>query len=106
MKFTPPVSVQWIATLINASVIGDDNALVSGINEIHRVEPGDLVFVDHPKYYATCLNSPASFIIIDQAIEERQGKTLLVCEQPFEAYLRIVNHFRPFNASQIGRAHV
>jgi hypothetical protein len=49
-----------------------------------------LVFVDHPKYYNTCLQSPASFIIIDREVENRFGKTLLVCAEPFEAYLSIV----------------
>ena len=52
MKFPSPVSVQWIAALINARAEGNINASVTGINEIHRVEPGDIVFVDHPKYYA------------------------------------------------------
>lgn len=99
MKFPFPVKVQWMADLLGARVIGDSDQLITGINEIHRVEQGDLVFVDHPKYYQTCLKSPASFIIIDQEVEERQGKTLLVCAQPFEAYLSIVNHFRPFVAS-------
>jgi UDP-3-O-[3-hydroxymyristoyl] glucosamine N-acyltransferase len=99
MKFPAPVSVQWMADLIGATIIGNDDASISGINEIHRVEAGDLVFVDHPKYYLTCLKSPASFIIIDQPVEDRHGKTLLVCAQPFEAYLTIVNHFKPFTAS-------
>ena len=53
MKFSSPVSVSQIADLIGATVIGDADANVYGINEIHVVEPGDLVFVDHPKYYDT-----------------------------------------------------
>ena len=32
----------------------------------HLLEPGDLVFVDHPKYYDKCINSDASFIIINK----------------------------------------
>ena len=97
MKFPSPVSVQWLADLIQAEVVGNAAAQATGINEIHKVEQGDLVFVDHPKYYDTCLQSAASYIIIntkDVALPE--GKTLLVSEQPFESYLTIVNHFRPF----------
>jgi UDP-3-O-[3-hydroxymyristoyl] glucosamine N-acyltransferase len=97
MKFPSPVSLSWIATLIDAEVIGNANAQATGINEIHRVEKGDLAFVDHPKYYDTCLKSNASFIIInnkDVAIPE--GKALLFTHEPFEAYLKIANHFRPF----------
>lgn len=96
MNFPSPVSVQWIADLINARVVGNSEAQVKGINELHKVEVGDLAFVDHPKYYEKCLKSAASFIIIDKEPEETFGKTLLLCEQPFEAYLNIVRHFRPF----------
>lgn len=99
MKFPSPVSVQWMAELIGATVAGDSGQMITGINEIHRVEPGDLVFVDHPKYYNKCLQSAASFVIIDQLVENSFGKTLLVCAQPFEAYLTIVQHFKPFAAS-------
>ncbi len=97
MKFPAPVSLQWLASLIKAQVIGDDKALATGINEIHRVEEGDLVFVDHPKYYDKCLQSAASFIIINNAqVNVPPGKALLVTEDPFEAYLAIADHFRPF----------
>lgn len=97
MKFPASVSVQQIAEIIGATVVGDASAIATGINEIHQVETGDLVFVDHPKYYDTCLKSKASHIIINtKEVELPAGKTLLVTDQPFEAYLTIVNHFRPF----------
>ena len=97
MKFPAPVTIQWLADLIHAEVVGDANTQATGINEIHKVERGDVVFVDHPKYYNACLQSAATHIIIntkDVALPE--GKTLMILEQPFEAYLKIVNHFRPF----------
>ena len=100
MKFPAPVSAQWLANLIQAEVSGNDTAQASGINEIHKVESGDLVFVDHPKYYDKCLNSAASFIIINtKEVVIPEGKTLLIVKEPFEAYLTIVNYFRPFVAS-------
>lgn len=97
MNFPEPVSLNWIASLINAEVIGDETALAKGINEIHRVEEGDLVFVDHPKYYNKCLKSAASFVIINNRnVVLPVGKALLVVEDPFEAYVKIVQHYRPF----------
>lgn len=99
MKFPSPVSIKWIATLINATIKGNEEGFATGINEIHKVEEGDLVFVDHPKYYRKCIDSAASFIIIDQSTECPMGKALLVVDQPFEAYLKIVAHFRPFHAA-------
>lgn len=96
MQFPSPVSISWIAELIDANLIGNSGGLATGINEIHKVEKGDLVFVDHPKYYNKCLNSEATFIIINKEVEVPVGKALLVVENPFEAYSKIVNHFRPF----------
>jgi len=97
MKFPEPVSVRWIANLITAEVVGDASLEAHGINEIHQVETGDLCFVDHPKYYDKCLRSEATHIIINtKDITVSRGKTLLVVKEPFEAYLTIINHFRPF----------
>ena len=96
MKFPSPVPVKWIAELIQAELIGNTDAFATGINEIHKVENGDLVFVDHPKYYQKCIESAADYIIINNKTEFPEGKALLICAEPFEAYLKIVNHFRPF----------
>lgn len=96
MKFPSPVSLQWIAELIGAELLGNKQGQALGINEIHKVETGDLVFVDHPKYYEKCINSPASFIIINKKTDFPEEKALLIVDQPFEAYLKIVRHFRPF----------
>ncbi|MBU3715287.1 MAG: UDP-3-O-(3-hydroxymyristoyl)glucosamine N-acyltransferase, partial [Ferruginibacter sp.] len=89
-------SVQWIASFIEAKIIGSETISATGINEIHKVAEGDIVFVDHPKYYDKCLNSLASFIIINKEIDAPTGKTLFVVDNPFDAYCKIVNHFRPF----------
>jgi len=50
MRFDNPVPVTTIAQLIGAEIIGNVNGNATGINEIHKVATGDLVFVDHPKY--------------------------------------------------------
>jgi len=99
MRFENPIPLTTIAELIGAEISGNENSKATGINEIHKVEAGDLVFVDHPKYYSTCINSAASFIIINTKTDFPEGKTLLVVDDPFEAYLKIINHYRPFAPS-------
>ena len=96
MRLDKPVTVQWIAELIGAEIIGNTNGMATGINEIHKVERGDIVFVDHPKYYEKCIHSAASVIIINKNTDHPAEKTLLIVEDPFEAYLKLVNYFRPF----------
>ena len=96
MRFERPMPITQIAQLINAEIIGEDEGAAMGINEIHKVEEGDIVFVDHPKYYKKCIESAATFIIINQKTNFPPHKALLVVKDPFEAYLKIVQHFRPF----------
>lgn len=96
MRFETPVPVSTIAQLIGAELVGNTEGMATGINEIHKVENGDLVFVDHPKYYTTCINSAATFIIINTTAFIPEGKALLIVSDPFEAYLKIVNFYRPF----------
>jgi len=99
MRFEQPVPVTTIAALIGAELAGNTAGIATGINEIHKVETGDLVFVDHPKYYDTCLHSAASFIIINTHTAVPDGKALLIVNDPFEAYLKIVQFYRPFTPS-------
>jgi len=99
MRFDQPVPLREIATIIDARLIGNTQASAKGINEIHKVEEGDLVFVDHPKYYDKCINSAASFIIINKETAFPEEKALLITDDPFEAYQTLVRHFRPFRPS-------
>jgi UDP-3-O-[3-hydroxymyristoyl] glucosamine N-acyltransferase len=96
MKFEQPIPLHTIASWIGARIVGDEKAMASGINEIHKVEQGDLVFVDHPKYYDKCLKSAATYIIINQETDVPEGKALLIVERPFDAYCKIVETLRPF----------
>lgn len=96
MNLAAPVSVKWLAEFINAKLLGNTEQEATGINEIHKVRRGDISFVDFEKYYDKCLNSPATIIIINKEVAAPEGKTLLVCDDPFSAYVSLVKHFRPF----------
>ena len=96
MKFDKPVPVQWLAEYTGARLVGDINQAATGINEIHKVTVGDISFVDFEKYYSKCLNSAATVIIINKEVECPAGKTLLVTDDPFSTYVKLVKHFRPF----------
>jgi UDP-3-O-[3-hydroxymyristoyl] glucosamine N-acyltransferase len=96
MKFDSPKTLKEIAGLIHGRYTGDPNFLVSGINEIHMVEPGDLTFVDHPKYYTKALESNATTIIINKDVDPPAGKALIISDHPFDDYVFLVKTFRPF----------
>ena len=99
MKLSKPVAVKWMAEFVGASLKGDETQMATGLNEIHKVEKGDVSFVDFEKYYNKCLQSAATVIIINKEVECPGGKTLLICDDPFTAYVKLVKHFRPFEAA-------
>ena len=96
MKLDKPYNLSKIASLINAEYDGAPGFKVLGLNEIHMVEPGDLTFVDHPKYYDKALQSKATTILINKRVERPEGKSLLFSEDPFTDYMKLIKKFRPF----------
>lgn len=92
---SPPQTAAQLARLIGAEVQGNADRLVTGLNEINRVGEGDLVFVDHPKYYDKALNSAATTILINKAVEPPAGKALLISEDPCRDYNLLVRRFMP-----------
>lgn len=101
MKFFPSLTLKEVANLINAEFVGNPDFQITGLNEIHMVEPGDITFVDHPKYYNKALNSKATTIIINTKVDCPEGKTLLFHEKPFDAFITLIRKYKPFEqASQ------
>ncbi len=97
MKFENSIPVTEIAELIGANkIIGDSSILATGINEIHKVTPGDIMFSDVPKYFQKSLESAASIIILNEEVECPEGKVILIHDEPFQAYNKLVLRFRPF----------
>ena len=95
MKFPEIQTLKQIAEIIDAKYIGADDFPISGTNEIHRVKSGEIVFVNHPKYYEKALNSEATVILIDKEVDCPQGKALLVSDDPFRDFNKINAHFTP-----------
>jgi UDP-3-O-[3-hydroxymyristoyl] glucosamine N-acyltransferase len=96
MKFPEPISVKAIAEKYKATLIGDDSLMATGINEIHKVETGDIAFSDAPKYFEKTLNSAASIILLNEPRDCPAGKAILVVPNPFEVYDSIIRSYRPF----------
>jgi len=99
MKIEPVLKLKEIAEFINATFTGDPEHLISGINEIHKVETGDITFVDHPKYYEKALNSKATTIIINKELPAPAEKALIYSDDPFRDYVKLVKRFRPLDLS-------
>lgn len=96
MQFSNPLTLKHVAGIIGAEYSGDPDFLIKGINEIHRVENGDITFVDHPKYYKKALQSAATTVIINKKVITPNGKALIFSDDPFRDFVFLVKQFRPF----------
>lgn len=95
MKFPKPLSVLALATQFQAQIIGDSSLYATGINEIHKVETGDIVFADNAKYFQAALQSSATVIFLNESADCPSGKVILVMSDPFTAYDNLVRTYRP-----------
>lgn len=96
MKFPRKHSLAQIAGILNCPYAGEDDFPVYGMNEIHLVEAGDIVFVDHPKYYEKALTSAATVILINKEVPCPEGKALLISDDPFRDFNILTRYFNPF----------
>lgn len=111
MKFPKTYTLKEIAEITNTKFVGNAQFPVKGINEIHVVEKGDVVFVDHPKYYDKALQSAASVVLINKEVACPDGKALLISDDPFRDFNKLSNYFKPFqkannsisNSAEIGK---
>lgn len=100
MTFPQTYTLEQIATIIGARYVGAPDFPVLGMNEIHVVRAGDIVFVDHPKYYDKALSSKATIILINKEVDCPQGKALLISDDPFRDFNKLTDFFKPFQPSQ------
>ncbi len=100
MKFNRTHTLKEIAEITNTKFVGDANFPVEGINEIHVVEKGDVVFVDHPKYYDKALESKATVVLINKEVACPAGKALLISDDPFRDFNKLSIYFKPFKEAE------
>lgn len=97
MKFSKTYTVKDLMSLMeDVHLVGPEDFPVSGMNEIHMVEEGDITFVDLDKYYQKALESKASVILIDKEVECPKGKCLVITSDPLANFNRLTRHFKPF----------
>ncbi len=100
MKFPQPILVEELIRIIGQPVvrIGSFDGPLTGLNEFHSVEPGDVTFVDCDKYVNRILQSQATAIITNQKnVECPEGKVILLVDDPLMGYLNVVHSYRAYS---------
>ena len=108
MNLPEAISAADLAQKIDARLIGDGNIRITGLNEIHKVRPGDLMFCDNEKYFRPALQSAASVVLLHKEAACPAGKALLIVDDPFSVYNGLVKAHRPIQplSAPTGRGSV
>ena len=97
MKLNEVQEVEQIADWLGVELVPGDCKQITGINELHKVVPGDLSFADHPKYIKMGLGSEAGVLLLNELPQHNpQHKTLLLSDDPFRDYNRLIKRFKSF----------
>jgi UDP-3-O-[3-hydroxymyristoyl] glucosamine N-acyltransferase len=95
MKLKHNTSLKAVAEILDKPFVGNPDLIVNGLNEIHKVTEGDVTFTDHPKYYDRALTSATSVVIINSHVDCPEGKGIIISDDPFRDYNRLVKYFYP-----------
>ena len=95
-----------IAQAIEGEVIGDKNALITGIAGIKEAGPGDITFLANPKYAPLLNTTAASAIIISKDTEAPSSKTVIRCKNPSLAFAKVISLFTPLETKLQAGVHI
>src|SRR5256885_2621893 len=83
-----------LATALGGEVVGDGSTVIRGVAGIREAMPGDLTFLANSRYDAHLNETRASAVICSR--EKREAVIpLLVVDNPYLAFQRVVRIFRP-----------
>jgi UDP-3-O-[3-hydroxymyristoyl] glucosamine N-acyltransferase len=101
MKLSQPSTLEAVSDILHTLFVGNPQHPITGFNEIHFVEAGDVTFVDVEKYYQKALESAATTIIINKEVPCPEGKALILHPEPFSAYNQLTEYFQPRHALHV-----
>lgn len=81
-----------LAVLLNGEIIGDADVLISGVNSLDEAKGGDISFFANPKYGDKLAATKASAILVKPG-SEGAGKNLLVVQDPYAAFGKVLEYF-------------
>jgi UDP-3-O-[3-hydroxymyristoyl] glucosamine N-acyltransferase len=88
-------SLQELAALLNAKLIGDPKHIISGINTLDEASPSDLSFFANPRYMEAMKKSKAGVICVASITALSEGKNYLLCDNPSAAFQQVAEHMFP-----------
>lgn len=86
-------SLAVLADLVGGFVSGDPSTSISGVAPLDVASPKHLSFLTNPKYQEQALGSRAAAIIVHPSLEGCVDKPLLLVDNPYLAFAKILTYF-------------
>lgn len=89
------ISAKQLAELLNGTVDGDENVVVSDVSKIERGKPGTLTFLSNPQYTKYIYTTEASLVLVkkDFTPEKEVNTSLLRVEDPYMALATLLEFY-------------
>ncbi|MDI1353184.1 MAG: UDP-3-O-(3-hydroxymyristoyl)glucosamine N-acyltransferase [bacterium] len=94
-------SLNTIANLVQGIIIGEPSLDISCLSPIDDISAGSLVFAEGEEKLKIAEASEAHAILVSAKITTSK-KTLIQVDHPFQAFIKLLNHFNPPKKPLIG----
>lgn len=92
-----------IAAFLGGAVVGAEDVLISDIRSIEEAGDGDITFVANKKYLKQLQGTRASAVIVSAQVTA-EGKNLVVVDDPYSAFGKLLGLFYPSDHGRSGVA--
>lgn len=89
----PFISLKKIAKEINATIIGDDNIVISDLAPLYRAKAGELSFLANSLHVKHLIDSKASAVILTEENAKNCSTVALIVKNPELAFARVAASF-------------
>lgn len=98
------ISAKDLSKILNGSVEGDADVLISGPSKIEEGTPGTISFYANPKYEAYVYSTQASALLVPRDFEptKRVNSTLIRVDNVYEAITYLLDQFGHSNSHTTG----
>ena len=89
------LTLREIATLVEGTLEGDPNVVITGVCGLREAREGDITFLANPKYESLIESSRASAIIAPKDLRRRPAKPAIRVENPSIAFAKVISVMFP-----------
>jgi UDP-3-O-[3-hydroxymyristoyl] glucosamine N-acyltransferase len=98
-------TLKEIAEFVEGKVVGDANAIITGVSGIKEAREGDITFLANPKYSPLLSTTSASAVIISKDTPIPASRNLIVTDTPSLAFAKVISLIVPDETRRIKGVH-